>query len=285
MSANTPNTAAAATPDKIVVVAPKIPTPLPVTVGKPVTVAVTQMPPDDHLTDWVNIGVSGTVGLVAALLGAYIGYRLTKKSNDDNHQREEREKNEFAAFVMTQKLGRIYSRLTVINGAFVEAALKSHEDKQPYIFINARPPANKLSEVKFETDELWRTGRMASLEYLNEITLLDEQFNSTLSLLERYEREREKVVERLIPFGKATGLGFEFDWKHEEIAKDCPRLEALDGLISTIIENTEADRPRAHKAIIELHKGAGRYLKRQNVIIVNDLEGKPETIKALDDQP
>ncbi|WP_395444042.1 hypothetical protein [Caulobacter sp. UC70_42] len=255
------------------------------TVGKPVTVAVTQMPPDDHLTDWVNIGVSGTVGLVAALLGAYIGYRLTKKSNDDTRQREEREKNEHAVFVMTQKLGKIYSRLTVINESVVNAAMKSENENQKYIFINARPAANKLAEVHFTTDELWRTSRIAGLEFTNDVSILDEQFNSTLSLLERYERERRLVIERLEAHGEATDGGFEFDWESPEIAKAAPHLEALDALIANMIENTEADRPRARKAIIDLHKGAGRYLKRQHLIVVNDLEGKPETIKAIDGEP
>jgi hypothetical protein len=255
--------------------------PLPATKAQPVAVTV-QMPPDDHLTDWVNIGVSGSVGLIAALLGAYIGWRLTKKSSDEAREREERQKNAFASFVMMQKLGKIYSCLTELNQKFVDAAFAAAADNNEHVCLYARAPANELEKIEFDYDELYRTGKICQLEFINSVTLLDAHFNSVLSIVERYTQARNALMTKVK--GLVREGGVEIRWTPEEYEANQPELVGLGQLLEMIIENTEKDRPRAHAAIVMLHKGTGKYLKRQNRIDVRNLEGVVETIFALDEE-
>ncbi|WP_395444916.1 hypothetical protein [Caulobacter sp. UC70_42] len=242
------------------------------------------MPADDHGFDYLNMAVSGGVGLMGAVIGAVLGYHLTKKTQDAARERDERDKAAFASFVMGQKIGRIYSCLTVINETFVDASMKSAAESQPYVFINAMPAANSFERVHFGPDELWRAGRIADLAFINGVTLLDEHFNGLISMLERYERERTALVEKVAAVGTPIAGGFQIDWNRAEFKQDVPKFEALDRLIVSIIEASERDRPIAHKAIIDLHKGTGRYLKKQNRIELTNLDGVPETIFALDDE-
>lgn len=72
--------------------------------GQPVAVVVKEMPADDHPTGWLNIGMTASVGIVAALLGAVIGNSLTRKTALEAKHRGDDEKLRFLSFAMRHKL-------------------------------------------------------------------------------------------------------------------------------------------------------------------------------------
>lgn len=230
-------------------------TPVPAKRGEPIAVVVREMPADDHLTDWVNIGMSAGVGLTAALLGAVIGNHLTRKTALEAKQRDDDEKLRFLSFAMRHKLMKIYSGLnaikTALAPAYDEVAARRARGEVAHVSFLARGAGHRLYSVTFSEEELFRTARLAGPDFINPIMLLDEHYNSKIELVERYGRERE-TLEKAIRGPVAEDGTREIKWTKHDYEQHQPMLAGLDHLLDLITATLDEDRGRALRGVERL---------------------------------
>lgn len=250
---------------------------------QPIAVTV-QMPPDDHTFDYVNTGVSGGVGLVAAFIGAYLGYRLTKKANADLKAIEQREKDEVATFALYLKLNAIYTAVKGYRDHFNSEIAKAKADGIPDDHLTAavQPFANDPAYVTFDSEELFRINRVGGDTLLNNLVSIDEQHNGMIQTFAQYRDRRLALMATFSDVQKVEGKDsiVEFDIEDEEKSKHFnAQMLMLNGLIWSAKKYADALTVAVFNLMIDLQRARSTFTGRSFEMEIPKPDGTTETFE------
>ena len=237
-------------------------TPPPTQQEKAVALTV-QLPPEKH--DYAGDALSGLIGLLGALAGAYAAYRWGLKANREAKQEGDRERDVQLSFAVVHKLNKIYGaqkaiRQQIERGRDRLEAKAANLDAAPvegqhqvvnrgHVNLEVRPLANLPERVVFTPDEVAAAGRVGGQSALHHLMILDDRHNASIELLSLYREKKAAIQPKM-------GDGVEFDgayvgyaWPLEQYQLLQPFLHELDELIVIMHENAVVDETSAFEAL------------------------------------
>lgn len=246
---------------------PPLPTVVTPPAAQPIAVTV-QMPPEKH--DYLADGMSGGIGLIGALVGAYAAYRFGLKAANQAKDRERKERENHLSFAVIHKLNRIYSaqmqvRASIEAGMSRLAVAKAKAEGEGRMFLDhlsmeVRPFSTALSRVSFSADEVAAAGRMGGQEALKIVMVLDERHNTTAELLDQYRAAKAE-------FNGHESLSQTFDpergyadivWTEDQYKAVLPKLFVMDAMVTSIHGHSKQDEKGTYDAIVAVLKGRAK---------------------------
>ena len=227
-------------------------------------VAVTvQLAPERH--DYAGDAVSGLIGVVGALAGAYAAYLWGLRATRAAKQQSDRERDVQLSFAVVHKLNKIYGaqkaiRQQIENGRARLQAKAANHDAMPHdggqhvinrghVNLEVRPLANLPERVVFSADEVAAAGRVGGQAALHHLLILDDRHNASIELLTLYREKKTALQPRM-----GDGIAFDgayvgYAWTLEQYQQLQPFLHELDELIVIMHDNAVADEVSAFEAL------------------------------------
>lgn len=222
-----------------------------------------QVPPEKH--DYAGDAVSGLIGLLGALAGAYAAYRWGLKATREAKRQSDRERDVQLSFAVVHKLNKVYGaqkaiRQQIERGRARLDAKAANPEAVPvegehqvvnrgHVNLEVRPLANLPERVVFTPDEVAAAGRVGGQAALHHLMILDDRHNASIELLSLY-REKKTAIQPKMGDGIAfDGAYVGYAWSLEQYQVLQPFLHELDELIVTMHENAVADEKSAFEAL------------------------------------
>ncbi len=226
--------------------------------------------------------VSGLIGLLGALAGAYAAYLWGVKATRAAKRESDRERDVQLSFAVVHKLNKVYGAQKAIRQQIERgrARLDAKAAKpgagpiegehqvvnRGHVNLEVRPLANLPERVVFTPDEVAAAGRVGGQAALHHLMILDDRHNASIELLGLY-RERKAAIQPKMGDGVAfDGAYVGYAWTLEEYQALQPFLHELDELIATMHENAVADEASAFEALkmvlqgkVNKEEGAGPF--------------------------
>lgn len=228
------------------------------------TVAITlEVPPEKH--DYTGDAVSGLIGLLGALAGAYAAYRWGLKANREAKLESHRERDVQLSFAVVHKLNKVYGAQKAIRQqiergrARLEAKVAQPEAapvegehqviNRDHVNLEVRPLANLPERIVFTPEEVAAAGRVGGQAALHHLMILDDRHNASVELLGLYREKKAAIQPRMGEGVAFDGAYVGYAWTLEEYQALQPFLHDLDELTATMHDNAVADEQAAFEAL------------------------------------
>lgn len=267
--------------------APPAPPAPPATAREEPIALTLQLPSDKY--DYAGDAISGLIGLLGALAGAYAAYRWGLKATRDAKRESDRERDVQLSFAVVHKLNKVYAAQKAIrqqiergkarleakaanpNAAPVEA--EHQVVNRGHVNLEVRPLANLPERVVFTPDEVAAAGRVGGQAALHHLMILDDRHNASIELLSLY-RDKKLAIQPKMGDGIAfDGAYVGYAWTPEQYQLLQPFLHELDELIVTMHENAVADETSAFEALTLVLQGKANKEKGAGPFRVPDPAG------------
>ncbi|RYG58093.1 MAG: hypothetical protein EON56_00710 [Alphaproteobacteria bacterium] len=247
-----------------------------------------QVPPEKH--DYAGDVVSGLIGLLGALAGAYAAYRWGLKATREAKRESDRELDVQLSFAVVHKLNKVYGaqkaiRQQIEQGRARLEAKAANQDvariegghqvvNRGHVNLEVRPLANLPERVVFTPDEVAAAGRVGGQEALHHLMVLDNRHNASIELLGLY-REKKAAIQPKMGDGIAfDGAYVGYAWTLAQYQGLQPFLHELDELIATMHENAVADEKSAFEALKMVLQGKANKEEGAGAFRVPDPSGE-----------
>jgi hypothetical protein len=147
-----------------------------------------------HTVEWI----SGATGALGAILGSAVTVISTEFFNRRTRRREFGRRNHSAAFAVYQKLNKIYSTARTIHQHYLSFRETYNPNTGPQC-LSFRGMFFDSAPVWFSIEEregIWDT---SGPQLVNQIQALDASYNFLLNCVGRYEQDRQKLMDALVP--------------------------------------------------------------------------------------
>jgi hypothetical protein len=232
---------------------------------------------EGHASDWI----SGWIGAGGAILGSLVTVAWTEYFNARTRKRERREKNAVGSFAAYQKLNQIYSSASQISRHLKNSFQLGINQGIPFKCLATVPIMRLSTQVNFTVDELWTLTRVGGEALLNQVNSLDQAYNALIEIMDRYDKDRALLLEKMTPTEMNGEMGSGAFTK-EEFLKIQPGLVQLDSLLTQTFPISTKLVSDTFDALRMLVHAKAKPLGKKFAITLPDLDGVEITINAKD---
>lgn len=258
-------------------------------------VAITvQTPNEPH--DYASDLMSGGIGLVGALVGAFAAYMFGLRASERAKRADDMEKDGFLSFSAILKLQNILSAQGQIIRHIEEGrelmakAREAAKDKGDGVVVPTNPSlfvvpfTNTPERVHFTTEEVIRAGRVGGNATLNIVSVIDGRHNAAMDLIDTYRTLKADFAAKA-GVGRLVGGAMQYGMTKESWAAVAPILHLQDELVEELYVGAKTDSQAGYDAMIALMQGRARLLGKEFVYQVKAPDGRQMIVTATTVSP
>lgn len=253
----------------------------------PVSVVVTKMPEEKHDfgADFLTGGIGVLGGLIGAVVGAGVAYRLNLRQAKKLKDAADLERLEYLSFAVVLKLRNIYEAQTSVHRHIKDSLDAYVPENYPSVSMAVSAFGNTPARVNLDPEEVLKVGKFVGNTVLNILLEVDINHNTTMDLIDSYRSQWMDVHSFIQPDGSRPDGGFYHRWTAELDTKLRPRLNALDKLVEVQEMASRRDRQTAYVAIIKITQARLKAFQPDGAYEIEDLDGKTVIITADEVKP